>query len=133
MIAVDTSSFVAFLSGEEAEDTALITQAIKDEVLILPPFVVTELCSARSISDETKAVISELPRLTIPDGFWEKAGEMRATILKAGKKARTLDSMIAASCVVHDIALIARDGDYRHFVEHFRLKLLPENSKSKEV
>ena len=125
MIAVDTSSFIAFLAGEESEDTALVTQALKDETLILPPFVVTELFSARNLDDGVKAVILDLPQLVIPLGFWERAGEMRSTILLAGKKARTLDSMIAACCIVHDVPLIARDGDYRHFTAHFGLRLLP--------
>ncbi len=125
MIAVDTSSFIAFLAGEESEDTALVTQALKDETLILPSFVVTELFSARNLDDGVKAVILELPQLEIPSKFWERAGEMRAAILTAGKKARTLDSMIACCCIVHDIPLIARDNDYRHFADHFGLRLLP--------
>ena len=125
MIGVDTSSFVAYLQGNEAEDVDLVRQAIKDEGLIMLPFVVTELFSARNLNDEVKAVILDLPQMPLKPGFWERAGEARSTILKAKKKAPTLDSMIAIYCLDHEIPLIARDGDYRHFVEHFGLDLRP--------
>ena len=126
MIGVDTSSFIAFLQGEKAEDVDLVRQAITDEVLVMPPFVVTELFSARNLDDEVKTVILDLPQLPLTSGFWERAGEARATVLAAKKKARTLDTMIAMYCIDHGLPLIARDGDYRHFVEHFGLVLKPE-------
>ena len=130
MIAVDTSRIDAFLQGEEAEDVHLVRQAINDENLIMPPFVVTELFSARNLSDEVKEVILDLPQLPFASDFWQRAGEARASILRAKKKARTLDSMIAVYCLDHGMPLIARDGDYRHFVEHFQLVLKPETSRS---
>ena len=125
MIGVDTSSFVAFLNGEEAEDVDLVRQAIKDESLVMPPFVVTELFSAPNLSDEVRAVVLDLPQIPIGPGFWERAGEARARVLKAKKKARTLDTMIAVYCLDHGLPLIARDGDFRHFVEYFGLVLKP--------
>ena len=127
MIAVDTCSFVNFLDGAQSDDVALVRQAITDETLVLPPFVVTELFSARNLSNEAKEVILDLPQLTIEYGFWERAGDARATILKAGRKARTLDTMIAVCCLDHSIPLITCDGDYRYFAKHFGLRILPEN------
>ena len=126
MIGVDTSSFVAYLQGEDAEAVDLVRQAIKDETLVMPPFVVTELFSAPNLRGEIKAMILELPQMPINPDFWERAGEARATVLRARKKARTMDTMIAAHCIDHDMPLIARGGDYRHFVEHFALELKSE-------
>ena len=125
MIGVDTSSFVAFLNGEEAEDVDLVRQAIKDERLVMPPFVVTELFSAPNLSDEVRSVVLDLPQMPIGPGFWARAGEARSRVLKAKKKARTLDTMIAVYCLDHGMPLITRDGDFRHFVEYFGLVLKP--------
>jgi predicted nucleic acid-binding protein len=33
------------------------------------------------------------------------------------------DTLIAQSCIDHDVALIARDEDFRHFAEHCGLRL----------
>jgi predicted nucleic acid-binding protein len=33
------------------------------------------------------------------------------------------DALIAQSCIDHEISLIARDGDFRHFAKHCGLKL----------
>jgi predicted nucleic acid-binding protein len=38
-------------------------------------------------------------------------------------KAKVADTLIAQSCIDHDVALITRDGDFRHFAKHCGLKL----------
>jgi predicted nucleic acid-binding protein len=38
-------------------------------------------------------------------------------------RARLPDTLIAQSCIDHDIPLIARDTDFRHFAKHCGLKL----------
>ena len=43
MIGVDTSSFIDFLNNDGVQSVGEVTQAIVDEKLIMPPFVVTEL------------------------------------------------------------------------------------------
>lgn len=125
MIAVDTSSFIAYLQGEEAPDVNLVEQALRDETLIIPPYVVTELFSDPRLTDELKQAIRSIIQLPILPGFWERAGEARAAILRKGKKARTLDTFIAIYCVDHEMPLVTRDVDYRHFVELLGLSLLP--------
>lgn len=126
MIGVDTSSFVAFLGGEDGADVDLLKRAIINEILVIPPVVVAELFSARDLPAEVKATIIDIPKMSILPGFWERVGEARATLLKAGKKARLADTMIAVFCLDHRMPLIARDCDYRHFVEHFDLDLQPK-------
>lgn len=125
MIAVDTSSFVAFIQGDKGQDVDLVREAVREESLIMIPFVLAELFSAPDLSEELKDLIRRLPAKRVKNGFWERAGEARATILKNGKKARALDTMIAIYCIDCQIPLIARDSDYRHFVEHFGLDLRP--------
>lgn len=126
MIAADTSTVAAFLQGEKAADTELLKHAIEDEALVLPPVVIAELFSSPKLPEDAKATLLEIPTIPIEAEFWAKAGEARATLLKAGKKARLADTLIAVSCIQHGIPLIARDGDYRHFAKHFGLDLRPK-------
>jgi predicted nucleic acid-binding protein len=128
MIAADTSSYSSFMKGEATPDALLVEQAIKDETLVLSPIVVAELLSSPNMTDGFRSVISDFPQLELKSGFWERVGSNRATILRAGLKARLADTMIATCCLDHGIPLIARDDDFRHFTDHFGLIVRPGKS-----
>lgn len=121
MIAVDTSSFSNFLKNEGTSDAELVRQALTNEVLVLPPVVVAELFSSPAMSSVLKSAIQDIPVLELKEGFWERVGINRQAILQAGKKALLADAMIATCCLDHDVPIIARDGDFRHFADHFGL------------
>ena len=123
MIAADTSSLIAFLSGEEGEDVRLIQQAMTSEELRLPPPVVSELLSGAEDTDQVRYLLATVALLPIIDGFWERAGLGRRTVLAQGRKARLADAMVAQCCIDSDVPLIVRDRDFRHFVEWCGLKL----------
>ena len=123
MIAVDTSSLSNFLKGERTADAELVKKALTDGVLVFPPLVVAELFSSPTITDTLKSIIQDVPILELKSGFWERVGTNRATILKAKKKARLADAMIATCCMDHGIPIIARDDDYRHFTDYFGLEV----------
>lgn len=61
------------------------------------------------------AFVLSLPLLLIDDGYWKRAGDLRRSILDAGRKAKLADVLIAQSCIDHDVALITHDTDFRHF------------------
>jgi len=124
MIAADTSSMVAFLNGEEAVDVDIVKSAIEDESLVLPPVVLSELLSAKSLKKEVSDLLVEMPLVELPQDFWIKVGEVRRKILSQGRKARLADAMIAVCCIANSIPLITRDRDFRHYVE-YGLKILP--------
>jgi predicted nucleic acid-binding protein len=126
MIAVDTSSFVAFFAGESGRDVEWVRRSIQDEALVIPPVVIAELFSARNLCLKVKKIITGIPILDLAPGFWQRTGEVRAKLLAKGKKARLADTMIAVYCIDHNLPLIARDGDYRHFVRPFGLDLRSE-------
>jgi predicted nucleic acid-binding protein len=65
----------------------------------------------------------QLPLLEIVDGYWARAGQARRLLIRKGLKAKTADALIAQSCIDHDVALITRDKDFRHFAKHCGLKL----------
>ncbi len=62
------------------------------------------------------------PLETAP-GFWERAGETRRIVLSKGFKARVAGALIAQLGLDHNIPLIARDTDFRHFVNLCGLRL----------
>ena len=68
-------------------------------------------------------LLKDLPLLEITEGYWERAGALRARILSQKLKAKLADTLIAQSCLDHDVALVTRDGDFRHFAAR-GLKLL---------
>ena len=55
--------------------------------------------------------------LELHAGFWERAGRLRARTLGAGHKAKLADTLIAQCCLDHDVPLVTRDPDFKHFVQ----------------
>lgn len=123
MIAVDTSALSAFLKGETGKDMDRLLQALLPGDLRLPPVVVTEILSDPKAAPAVLRPLSNVELLEITDGYWKRAGETRRTILAKGLKAKIADALIAQSCIDHDVALITRDTDFRHFAKHCGLKL----------
>jgi predicted nucleic acid-binding protein len=124
VIALDTSSLIAYLAGERASDTQAADAAIEHSAAVLPPVVLAELLSAPNLSESVRATLMELPLLEVLDGYWERAGLLRGRLHTRGLKARLADVLIAQSCIDHHIGLITRDRDFRHFAKHGGLRLL---------
>jgi predicted nucleic acid-binding protein len=124
VIAADTSTMVAFLEGDNGGDTDLIQSALDHHQLALPPVVLTELLSDPGLPDRVRALLSALPILDVEPGFWERAGLLRASVLRHKKKARIADALIAQSCLDQSSPLITRDKDFRHFAAAAKLPLL---------
>jgi len=72
-----------------------------------------------------RALLVGLPTLEIVDGYWERAGLLRTKILGRKPKARLADTLIAQSCLDHDVELVARDPDFAPFATIGGLKLFP--------
>jgi len=122
MIAADTSSLSSFLSGDEGKDVELIASVVRTGELVLPPVVVAEILSAAD-SDLLAASLSPLTLLELREDYWLRAGSTRRLLRQKGFKAKIADTLIAQSCIDHDVALITRDSDFRHFAKHCGLKL----------
>jgi len=124
MICIDTSSMIAYLQGSEGKDVTLIDHALLDQVAVFSPVSLTELLSAPNLSTTLRQTFLAIPILVLQDGFWERAGLLRAKILTKGAKARLADTLIAQTCLDHDIPLVTRDQDFRIFHRLAKLKLL---------
>jgi predicted nucleic acid-binding protein len=117
MIAADTSAMVAFLEGGEGDDVDLVQSAIDHQQLVLPPVVLSELLSDPLLPENVRGLLRELPLLDIEPGYWDRAGKLRASILRRKRKARVADALIAQSCLDQVTPLVTRDRDFRHFAQ----------------
>jgi len=124
VIAVDTSSMIAFLQGEAGDDVDVIQSALDHQQLALPPVVLSELLSDPAIARPVRTLLCGLPVLNVEPGYWERAGLLRASVLKQKKKARVADALIAQSCLDQSSPLVTRDRDFRHFAKAADLPLL---------
>ena len=124
MIAVDTSSMIAFLQDGEGDDVDVIQSALDHQQLVLPPVVLTELLSEPTLRPDVRSLLTALPQLNVEPGYWERAGLLRASILKRRFKARVADALIAQSCIDQSTPLVTRDKDFRHFAKIAGLALL---------
>jgi hypothetical protein len=124
LIAIDTSSWIAFLAGGEGRDVEAVRLALEKHQAVVPPAVLTELLSDPRLSEEALAFLKALPLLAVGEGYWERAGLLRADLLCQGFKARLGDTLIAQSCLDHDTPLLTRDMDFRRFARLAGLKLL---------
>lgn len=124
MITADTSSMIAYLDGEQGDDTRLLDSLLESRQFALPPVVLSELFSEPRLPENIKNALLQIPLLVILDGYWERVGNLRSKILSSGLRAKIADSLIAQSCIDHNVPLIARDSDFRHFVRTGGLKLL---------
>ena len=124
MIAADTSTWVAYLEGQQGPDTQALDRALSDRQVVMVPVVLTELLSDPKLGSEVAAVLSEVPAIEIGGGYWERAGILRAGVLKKRRKARLGDALIAQSCMDRDVPLITRDRDFRVFAQSADLDLL---------
>ena len=123
MLALDTSSIIAFLGGDSGPDISVVEWALEHSQAVIPPVVLSELLSDPALSDDLRDLFRSLPLLEITDGYWERTGRLRAQILETGKRARLADSLIAQSCIDHEVALVTRDKDFRHFETESHLKV----------
>lgn len=124
MIALDSSALIAFLAGATGRDTDLVDQLLADHQACLPPAVLTEMLSDPKLPKYVAELLVQIPRLELLAGYWERAGALRAKVLGSKRRARLADTLIAQSCIDHDVALVTRDADFRQFVRAGGLRLV---------
>jgi len=123
VIAVDTSSFIAYLSGASGVDVEVTGIALEHRQVVLPPLVLSELLSDPQLRSEVKDLFVALPLLGLVDGYWERAGLLRARAHARRRKAALADVLIAQSCLDHDVELVTRDRDFNLLADIAGLRL----------
>ena len=123
MIALDSSSLIAYLSGDRGDDVEAVETALRRKYAALPPVVLCELLSDPKLPDTVASLVLQLPLLSPADGHWERAGRLRSRLLARGRKAPLADTLIAQTCLDHDVPLVTRDTDFAPFAKLAGLKL----------
>jgi predicted nucleic acid-binding protein len=62
--------------------------------------------------------------IEVEEGYWERAGLLRAKVLSKHRKARLGDALIAQTCIDRRILLLTRDKDFRAFADAAHLNLV---------
>ncbi len=124
MICADSSSFIAFIKGGSERDVQLIADALAHHFLVLSPVAVSELLSDPNLSFPLQETIVEIPRLEITGGYWERAGKLRARLMRHHYRPKIADTLIAQSCLDHEVPLVTRDHDFLAFQKLAGLQLL---------
>jgi len=70
-------------------------------------------------------IVGDCRRYEINEGYWARAGQLRAHVISEGHKSKIADALIAQICLDHDVPLITHDADFRHFAAVSALRLLP--------
>jgi predicted nucleic acid-binding protein len=124
MIAADTSTWVAFLEGGGGNDVHLLDRALEERQVLMAPVVLAELLSDPKLSSDVAKTLSDVPLIEVEEGYWQRAGLLRAKVLAKRRKARLGDALIAQSCIDRGVPLLTRDRDFRAFTEAAGLDLV---------
>jgi predicted nucleic acid-binding protein len=124
MIAADTSTWIAFLQGDDGDDAQLLDKALEDRRVLMVPAVLTELLSDPKMPAHVAQTLAQLPLIDVESGYWQRAGALRAQVLATRRKARLGDALIAQSCMDRGVPLLTRDRDFRAFAEARGLDIL---------
>lgn len=124
MICVDTSSLLALWAGDEGRDTALVERALTDKAAALSPVTVSEVLSAPDLPSFIEERLIGITVLEITVGYWQRAGKLRAQLMRHRYRAKIADTLIAQSCLDHRVPLITRDRDFAAFQKIAGLVLL---------
>lgn len=125
LTAIDSSSLIGYLEGRDRPDTQLVHGALVAASAVLPPVVVTEVLSQHRLPPHVAELIRSITMLDVSAGYWERAGTLRARVLSARRRARLADTLIAQSCLDHDVPLVTDDADFIQFARLAGLRILP--------
>ena len=123
MIVVDTCVLISFLAGDDLKEVDVLTGLLARGEAVLAPSTITEMLSDPKGGGEAAALISGVKVLTLGEGYWVRAGRLRATVRRAGRKAALGDALIAQACIDADVPLLTSDSDFGAFAELAGLKL----------
>lgn len=123
MIAADSNVVIDHLQGKRNAEAVRLAELLESAGAVLAPATVTELLSDPTGSLPIEEFLRDILILPLHDGYWERAGALRAKVLKAGRKAALGDALIAQACIDNDTPLLTRDTDFAAFVKLGGLKL----------
>ena len=94
------------------------------DTLAMAPPVLSELLSAPFLPTEAESSLLEIELLEPGEGYWWRAGKLRASLIDRGYRPTLVDTLIAQTCIDHSAGLLTRDRDFHPFEKHAGLLLL---------
>ena len=88
------------------------------------PVVLSELLSEPNLPADLERFLTGVPMVRLEDGFWQRAGKLRASLLERGNRPRLADTLIAQICLDKSASLLTRDQGFRPFAQHAGLALM---------
>ena len=97
---------------------------IESHSALMVPIVLTELLSDPALPKELEQMLLDVPLLEPKVGFWQRAGMLRASLIRRGHRPRLADTLIAQICLDHGAGLLTRDRGFRMFARHAGLAIV---------
>ncbi len=119
----DTSALVDYLYGRGSQ---AIEDAIREETLVLPPIVISELLSGSDAPLRRAAiaeVLKDLPMHAVGRPHWTDVGNMRNDLKRHGLTVTIPDAHVAQCALDLDAPLLSRDDIFRLIAERVPLRL----------
>ena len=127
---VDTSVWsLAFRRDQPSpsrEAQALVQAIETGETILTTGLVLQELLQGFSGPKDRERILdrfSDVP-LLIPDrDDHVRAAELRNSCRRGGVQIGTIDALLAALCIRHDLTMLTSDKDFTHIADHCPLKV----------
>jgi predicted nucleic acid-binding protein len=115
VILIDTSAWVDFFRNRRPFADAVSRALDEDEAALCGP-VITELRRGLSAADRPRVLRSLGGCHVVPQSplLWAEAGDLGYLLGRRGITVKTLDLLIAATALAHDLPLLTRDADFKH-------------------
>jgi len=127
MILVDSSVWVDYFRGTQTPETGRL-----DALLGLEPVAIGDLILAEVLQgfasdrdfEQGRKLLSALPLIDLvgKDIAVLAASNFRTLRARGITIRKTIDTLIATSCIEHDLSLLYSDRDFDPFVEHLELR-----------
>jgi predicted nucleic acid-binding protein len=124
VICADSSVFIQFFRNVAGREVELLAQSLKDQMLVMNPFVLTELLTASNLKKQLEADLIDLQRIQLREGFFERAGFLRRLIYTKGSGVSLSDTYIAQACIDSNIPFLTTDGDFKLIAKYSDLRLI---------
>lgn len=134
MIIVDTTVWIDFFQNKDTPQTEMLQHILNagEDICICGVILTEVLQGIREDKDYTNVSFHFESFLFLPMQrcTFESAAELYRTLRRKGITIRnTVDCMIAAVAIEHDIALLHNDRDFVPISEHFGLKTIETKKK----
>ncbi|MGI8992545.1 MAG: type II toxin-antitoxin system VapC family toxin [Bryobacteraceae bacterium] len=127
----DSNTWIAFFANIPGADVDALRENLINSATVMSPIVLSELFSDPNFPASYRSRLTSLQLLEIHEGFWERSGILRASLIKRRLKAKLADTLIAQLCIDHRVSLVTRDRDFTHFARYAGLKLAGTNPSAR--